>query len=141
VCVLLGLVLGALAGLAGPLPVLALAVVAGATTGLLAGAVLLRLVRHAVGVHRRFTHSLLLAGLLTGGALLLARFGLAALAVVPSALALGLLLHLPGDLVTPAGVPLLYPRSVRLLPRLLAPVGEQLILMAALIAGVLLGAR
>jgi hypothetical protein len=63
------------------------------------------------------------------------------LSILHSQRAWGQWLHLLGDLVTPSGVPLLYPlsdRAVRLLPRSLATIGEPLIACAALLCGAFL---
>jgi membrane-bound metal-dependent hydrolase YbcI (DUF457 family) len=113
----LGVELAALAGLA-----------LGAVLGTLAGRPLLRVLRRAAGGHRRLTHSLVMAGVLLVLALGLTLAGVGEWAIIPAALAWGLALHDLGDVVTPAGLPLLWPLSagtVRL-PRAIARHGETL---------------
>jgi membrane-bound metal-dependent hydrolase YbcI (DUF457 family) len=110
----------------------------GAGVGSLVGYGLLRLIRTAAGGHRRFTHSLVLAAalaLLAGGLFVTVP---GAIWVVPVALAWGIALHVIGDVVTPAGVPLAYPLSsatVRVLPEPLCRMGEPIIGLAALALG------
>lgn len=108
--------------------------------GPLLGTLVLRLVRLVAGGHRRLTHSLVLSLPLALLAALL--WSIQPIwALVVGLLAWGQWLHLVGDLVTPAGVPLLYPlsdRAVCLLPRPLAVLGEPLITLAALLCGALL---
>ena len=118
-----------------------IALTLGTIVGALAGHLLLRLIRRAAGGHRRFTHSLVLAGALalSAGGLWLAH--LAAWALIPGALAWGIIVHDLGDLVTPAGLPLFYPfsdRMVRILPKSIARFGEPIVALAALVAGLLL---
>jgi len=118
-----------------------LAGVAGAVIGSLAGYVLLRLIRRSAGGHRRFTHSLVLAGGLALAAcgLWLAHFG--AWAIIPGALAWGIIMHDLGDVVTVAGVPLLYPlsrQSFRILPEPISRFGEPLAALAASVVGLML---
>ena len=119
----------------------ALAGVAGAVLGSLAGYVLLRLIRRGAGGHRRLTHSLVLAGGLALAAcgLWLAHFG--AWAIIPGALAWGIIMHDLGDVVTVAGVPLLYPlsrQSFRILPEPISRFGEPLAALAASVVGLML---
>lgn len=135
----LGLALGVLAR--GPVWLPLAAGVVGAVAGLLAGWGLLKAIRAAAGGHRRFTHSLVLAGLLAlvGWALAMAGVGLVWL--VPAAFAWGIVLHDVADMVTPAGLPLFHPISswnVRVLPKPLCNHGEALIVVAAAVIGWLL---
>jgi len=118
-----------------------LAVMIGTIIGGMAGYVLLRLIRRAAGGHRRFTHSLVLAAGLALAAcgLWLAHFG--AWAIIPGALAWGIIMHDLGDVVTVAGVPLLYPfsrQSFRILPQPISRFGEPLAALAALVLGLML---
>lgn len=101
------------------------------------GWLLLRLIRIGAGGHRRLTHSLVVGGLLAVLAWVLWRGGQPIWALVPAALAWFQVLHLAGDVVTVAGVPLLYPFSARDfgLPRPLSSVGEALITIVALGVG------
>ncbi|NNJ12223.1 hypothetical protein EKD04_017985 [Chloroflexales bacterium ZM16-3] len=143
VLLLVGLALGIALGILahGPvwLPLAAGAV--GGAAGLLAGRWLLKGIRAAAGGHRRFTHSLVLAGmlaLLAGG---LWRTGMGIGWLIPAAFAWGIVLHDLADLVTPAGLPLLFPlsdASIRVLPEPICRYGEPLIAVAALAAGWLL---
>lgn len=135
----LGLALGCFIG--GPAWVPLAGGVAGAVLGIVAGWGVLKSIRAAAGGHRRFTHSLVLAGLLAalGGALAWAGVGF--LWLIPAAFAWGILLHDIGDLVTPMGLPLAFPfsdRSIRILPEPLCRYGEPLIFLAALAVGWLL---
>lgn len=71
--------------------------------------------------HRGFTHSLLFVALLSIVLAALSHFGILPL-VVCVGLALGCLLHLVGDMMTPSGVPLLMPFSLNnhhILPQIL----------------------
>jgi inner membrane protein len=89
------------------------------------------------GGHRRLTHSLVLSLPLVLLAVVLWSVQPVA-AVGVGLLAWGQWLHLLGDLVTPSGVPLLYPlttRDTHLLPRPLTTIGEPLIASAALLCG------
>jgi membrane-bound metal-dependent hydrolase YbcI (DUF457 family) len=137
---LLGAVLGAAAGWAAGArrlaPGVPLGVELAALTGLALGAAvgagagrpLLLALRHTAGGHRRLTHSLVLAGGLLALAVAVALLGAPEWAIVPAALAWGLALHDLGDVVTPAGLPLLWPLRegpVRL-PRAVARHGEKL---------------
>jgi len=101
------------------------------------GLFVLKSIRSAAGGHRRLTHSLVLAGALAGGAALLWEpLALPWLALLPAALAWGLVLHDIGDIVTPSGVPLLWPlsgQSIRVLPRPLSNVGEGVVGLTAAI--------
>ncbi|HEX6288256.1 MAG TPA: metal-dependent hydrolase [Herpetosiphonaceae bacterium] len=101
------------------------------------GWLLLRLIRVGAGGHRRLTHSLVVGGLLAVLAEVLWRGDQPVWALVPAALAWFQGLHLIGDLVTPSGVPLMYPISARDvgLPRPLSSVGESLITIVALGVG------
>jgi membrane-bound metal-dependent hydrolase YbcI (DUF457 family) len=124
--------------------------VAGAIGGLLVGLVggswlgyqVLIGIRNAAGGHRRFTHSLVLAVGLTGLAVGLWWLALDWLALIPLALAWGLVLHVIGDIVTPSGVPLLWPfssRSVRVFPDgTPAGAGEAAVALGATVGLVLL---
>lgn len=105
--------------------------------GPLLGWLLLRLIRIGAGGHRRLTHSLVVGGLLAALAVVLWRGGQPIWAIVPAALVWFQVLHLIGDVVTVAGVPLLYPFSTRDvgLPRPFAVVGEALITVIALFVG------
>jgi membrane-bound metal-dependent hydrolase YbcI (DUF457 family) len=99
----------------------------GAVIGGFLASVLLRGIRTAAGGHRRLTHSFILAGMFAAiaGALVVA--GLPIWAQLPAALAWGIVLHDLGDVVTPAGVPVLYPlseRDLHLLPEPLRGGGE-----------------
>ena len=150
VIVIITALLGAMGGwlwgqapCAPPVPA-ALLALAGALLGLLVGPLLggpvLRLIHTASGGHRHLTHSLSLA-LVLGAA---AAAGWAAhsygLAVLPAALMWGELLHLIGDVVTPAGVPLWYPFSRRAfrLPHPISHFGERLVFVGALAVGAFL---
>lgn len=118
-----------------------IALTLGTIVGALAGHLLLRAIRRAAGGHRRLTHSPLLALVfaLIGGALWLGHLG--AWALIPAALAWGILVHDIGDLVTPAGLPLLYPfssKSFRVLPEPICRFGEPIVALAASIAGLML---
>lgn len=138
--VALGVAVGVLAG--GPvwLPLAAGAV--GGLAGLLAGWGLLKGIRAAAGGHRRFTHSLVLAGLLAALAWALASFGAGLVWLLPAAFAWGIVLHDLADVVTPAGLQLFHPVSslnVRVLPKPICYYGEPLVFLAAgVIAWVLL---
>lgn len=134
--VALGVAVGVLAG--GPvwLPLAASAV--GGVVGLVAGWGLLKGIRAAAGGHRRFTHSLVLAGLLAALAWALAAAGLGLVWLVPAAFAWGIVLHDIADVVTPAGLPLFWPFSsytVRVLPKPLCNYGEALIVLTAGVVG------
>ncbi|HEU4325404.1 MAG TPA: metal-dependent hydrolase [Roseiflexaceae bacterium] len=146
VLTVLGFGLGCWLGLGGPYPgvsltgpgLLVVSALAGTVVGALLAAVFLQGVRTAAGGHRRGTHSLVLAGVMGLAALGLRWFGLDMPAFVLLALVWGLCWHVVGDVVTPAGVPLLYPfsdRDVRLLPRPLARFGEPLIGLVTLAIG------
>jgi membrane-bound metal-dependent hydrolase YbcI (DUF457 family) len=105
--------------------------------GPLLGMEVLRLIRTMAGGHRRLTHALVLSLPLALLAMLLWSVQPVA-AVAVGLLAWGQWLHLLGDLVTPSGVPLLYPlttRDTHLLPRPLTTIGEPLIASAALLCG------
>jgi membrane-bound metal-dependent hydrolase YbcI (DUF457 family) len=150
VIVIVTVILGALGGWlwgqsdsSPPLPALALAL-AGAALGLLAGPLLggpvLRLVHKASGGHRHLTHSLTLALVLGVAAWLGWLLHSYWLAIVPAALVWGELLHLIGDVVTPAGVPLWYPfsRHWARLPHPISVFGEPLVFAGALAVGAFL---
>lgn len=137
--VVLGMAVGVLTG--GPvwLPLAAGAV--GGAVGLVAGWGLLKGIRAAAVGHRRLTHSFLLAGILATLAWALALSGLGLVWLVPAALAWGIITHCAADVVTPAGVPLLFPissASIRVLPKPLCNYGEALIFLAAGVVGWLL---
>lgn len=137
--VALGVALGALAG--GPvwLPLAAGAV--GGAVGLLAGWGLLKGIRAAAGGHRRLTHSFVLAGLLALLAWGLASSGMGLVWLIPAAFAWGIVTHCAADVVTPAGVPLLFPISnatIRVLPEPVCRYGEALIFIAAAVIAWLL---
>lgn len=108
-----------------------------ALLGPLLGWLVLRLIRLGAGGHRRLTHSALLGALFAGLAFALWRNGQPVWALVPAALAYGQALHNLGDLVTPAGVPLLYPLSSRDvgLPRPFSQFGETLVTIIAIGVG------
>jgi membrane-bound metal-dependent hydrolase YbcI (DUF457 family) len=117
----------------------------GALAGLLIGSLLaillLKGIRLAAGGHRRLTHSLVVGGLLAALAGALGVSGVATVAFVLGALAWGQVLHLLGDIVTPAGVPVLYPfsgRDLRVLPSGLARFGEQIAGVSALLLAYML---
>lgn len=65
------------------------------------------------------------------------RIGQPVWAIVPAALVWGQCLHVLGDLVTPAGVPLLYPISGKDvgLPRPFSTYGESIATVVAIICG------
>ncbi len=104
--------------------------------GAVLGASIPPLMRWFAGGHRRFTHSLTAVGVL--GVLAVPLFLLwycgdtrrawwTWLWLMPAAMGWGIVAHLPGDLVTPAGVPLLYPfrrTAFHLLPRFWRRRGE-----------------
>jgi membrane-bound metal-dependent hydrolase YbcI (DUF457 family) len=129
--------------LAGAAPLLGLAGGIALGMGLigpLLGLQVLRAIRTMAGGHRRLTHSLVLSLPLALLAVLLWSVQPVA-AVGVGLLAWGQWLHLLGDLVTPSGVPLLYPlttRDTHLLPRPLTTIGEPLIASAALLCGAFL---
>ncbi len=108
-----------------------------ALLGPLLGWPLLRLIRIGAGGHRRLTHSALLGGAFGALATILWQMGQPAWALVPGALVWGQFLHVLGDIVTPAGVPLLYPISTRDvgLPRPFSTYGESIATLVAIIAG------
>lgn len=140
--VALGVALSTLAAGPGWLPPAAGAV--GGAVGLLAGWGLLKGIRAAAGGHRRLTHSFVLAGLLALLAWGLASSGLGLVWLVPAAFAWGIVTHCAADVVTPAGVPLLFPlssASIRVLPAPLCRYGEALITLAAGLVGWLLLTR
>lgn len=139
VMIVLGLALtGAVAyALRLPMQLLAVYIVAGAVAGMAAGTWLLRGIRRAAGGHRRLTHSLVVTMVLLALAGGLGATDFGGWALVPAALAWGQLLHLLGDLPTPAGVPLFYPFSKQRfgLPRPIASYGELLAVCCALLVG------
>lgn len=122
----------------GTILAIALGVIGGAAAGVIIGDGFLRLIRTAAGGHRRFTHSLVLAGVLAFLAMALNLTMDSVLWIVPAGLAWGIVLHVVGDVVTPSGVPLFYPFSsfnVRVLPEPICKLGEPLIIIVALAAG------
>ena len=146
--VVVTLACGGLAGLAASAGRLPIALWAGAAgigllVGWVIGYVLLRVIRRAAGGHRRFTHSLVLAGLLAALAFGLWQASLGAWAIIPAGLAWGIVLHDLGDIVTTSGVPLMYPfsdQAVRVLPEPICRMGELLAgATACLVGGVLVG--
>lgn len=109
--------------------------------GPLMGFLVLRIIRRAAGGHRRLTHSLVLAAVLAGLAFVFWRVGQGTWALVPAALAWSIVIHDIGDIVTPAGVPLIWPLSthdVRVLPRPLCQFGEPIVAVVTLAIGFLL---
>jgi membrane-bound metal-dependent hydrolase YbcI (DUF457 family) len=108
--------------------------------GPLLSTLVLRLIRFGAGGHRRLTHSLVVAALLVAIAWILWTGGYLLWAVLPGPLAYAIVVHDIGDVVTPAGVPILYPFSKRDvgLPRPLSTFGEPLILLVAVGVGALL---
>ncbi|HEU5098983.1 MAG TPA: metal-dependent hydrolase [Roseiflexaceae bacterium] len=83
----------------------------------------------------------MLAGVLAAVAVIVWRFIGAPWALLPGALAWGIVLHDVADLVTPHGIPLFYPisdRDFHILPESLRHFGEPIIAGVALVAGVLL---
>jgi membrane-bound metal-dependent hydrolase YbcI (DUF457 family) len=116
----------------------------GAVCGSFVGTLVLKLIREAAGGHRRLTHSLIVGMGLGLGAYVAYRFSFDFFALGFAALAWGQIVHILGDIVTPAGVPVLYPlssRDLRILPHWLARFGELLIgSLAVLLALILLRA-
>ena len=138
VCSAVGLVLGGWLGLLTAATWMVPGAVVGIIGGHLLGKLGVRGVRMAAGGHRRLTHSLVLAAALAAISVTLWRAGTLHAALVPGALAWAIGIHLIGDVVTVAGVPVLYPLSsyrVRVLPTVLARVGEGIIAGVALILG------
>ncbi len=107
--------------------------VGAAVIGPVLGYLLLRLIRIGAGGHRRLTHSAVLGGVFAVLAVTLWRMGQPVWAIVPAALVWGQLLHVLGDVVTPTGVPLLYPISGKDvgLPRPFSTYSETLITVVA----------
>lgn len=149
VCSLLGVGLGLWVGFSRPPRQLPLSwtawfvavLLVGMFAGALIGLLIPQVIRRAAGGHRQLTHSVLVGAILVLAGALLLWLGFASLVIVPTALAWGLAWHVVGDLVTPAGVPLLVPFSdqrVRVLPRPLARFGEPIIALLALVAAWLL---
>lgn len=127
VIALAGMALGALAGSLFSLVWLIVGIGIGAVVGSLLGAALVRGIRLAAGGHRRLTHSLVLAAAFVALGIGVMTTVDPRWAVIPFALAWGIVMHDLGDVVTPAGVPLLYPLSskdVRLLPEPICRAGE-----------------
>jgi membrane-bound metal-dependent hydrolase YbcI (DUF457 family) len=120
---------------------LAAGFVAGAVIGRIAGGLILPIIRILSGGHRRLTHSVLVGAALIVAAGVMYAMGLEALTWPPLALAWGQYLHLAGDVVTPGGVPLLYPlwgRDIRVLPYGIARFGELIVGCTALLLGLIL---
>jgi membrane-bound metal-dependent hydrolase YbcI (DUF457 family) len=140
---LLGLVLGFLAGLRSDVPgvplrgvaLLAVASLVGLFVGALVGRLIPRGVQLAAGGHRGLTHSLLVGAILGVAGLALDRQGLPVLGVVPLALAWGLVCHVVGDVVTPAGIKPLLPVSDWTLRLPLGRFGEPIIALVAIVVG------
>lgn len=117
--------------------------------GALLGASIPPLMRWLAGGHRRFTHSLTAVAvlLLLAGLLFLPwyvgdtrRAWWTWLWLVPAAMGWGIVAHLPGDLVTPAGVPLLYPfrrTAFHLLPKFGRRKGERWAVRLSVLVAVL----
>ena len=95
----------------------------------------LKHLRIFAGGHRYGTHSLVITSMLVLAGIIIQPHLPAATFVLLS-IVWGQILHLIGDVVTPAGVPIFYPlsyRRVRVLPRSIAQHGEFIIAIAALI--------
>jgi membrane-bound metal-dependent hydrolase YbcI (DUF457 family) len=134
---LLGVGLGLALPVVGGLPpwMIAAGALIGIGVGWMAGTLLLRSIRLGAGGHRRLTHSLVLSLPLAGLAAYGVTAGWGAWALLPAALAWGQWLHLLADIVTPGGVPILFPfsdRDLRILPEPLCRFGEPLIALSAL---------
>lgn len=118
----------------------ALCLIVGTIVGSGLGWLLLRLIRAGAGGHRAGTHSIWFGGglLLAAAALHLA--GITHVALGALTLAWGWALHIPGDIVTPAGWRPLAPFSTVALrlPRPMARYGETMIATAAVLVGLLL---
>jgi membrane-bound metal-dependent hydrolase YbcI (DUF457 family) len=131
------------AGLRGDVPgvplrgvaLLAVASLAGLLVGALVGRLIPRGVQLAAGGHRGLTHSLLVGAILAAAGLALDRQGLPVLGVVPLALAWGLVCHVVGDVVTPAGIRPLLPISDWTLRLPLGRFGEPIIALVAIVVG------
>jgi len=108
--------------------------------GPLVGRSVLHGIRYGAGGHRRLTHSFVLGAILAGGAYMLWQWSYSVWGIVFGSLAWGLGLHVIGDIVTVAGVPLLFPFSHKRvgLPLRIARYGEVLVTCAALGIGYLL---
>lgn len=130
--IILALVLAV--GLELPLQWIAVYAAVGMVVGKLAGWLLLKAIRTAAGGHRRLTHSLPLTGVLLLGTVALWSLGYGAWSLIPLAVAWGQVLHVLGDLPTPAGVPLFYPFSKQDfgLPQPLSSFGEGLAAISAI---------
>lgn len=121
-----------------PLTIAIAGLFVGAALGMFVGKAVLMLIRGAAGGHRRLTHSLLVGAALGVGAYAAHRFSFDFLALGLVALAWGQFLHILGDIVTPAGVPVLYPlsgRDLRVLPKAIAPFGEAIVGVVAVAIG------
>ena len=135
----LGLALPVVRGL--PFWMIGAGAIIGMIVGWLAGMLLLRSIRLGAGGHRRLTHSFVLSLPLALVAVYGAGQGWGAWALLPAALAWGQWLHILADIVTPGGVPVLFPfsdRDLRILPEPVCRFGEPLIALAALGLGWLL---
>lgn len=110
----------------------------GLVIGRLLAVIALRMIRRSSGGHRRLTHSLIVAVVLGAGGWWW--YQTSVLGVIPLGLAYAILVHDLGDVVTPMGVPLLYPLSRRSfgVPMPLAAMGEGLISAVAIISGFVL---
>jgi hypothetical protein len=117
----------------------ALGAIVGLFVGLIIGGwsalLLLKGIRSLAGGHRRLTHSLVLgAGLFALAWALWFVLGAGWLALIPLALAWGQLLHVVGDVVTPSGVPLLWPlieTPLRVFPTGTGKTGEMAVALLA----------
>lgn len=115
--------------------------IVGAILGSIAGKALVMLIRRAAGGHRRLTHSAIVGAGLALAAYATARSGIGVLSLGLGALAWGQFLHVLGDIVTPSGVPVLYPlskRDLRIFPKWIAGFGEAIAAIIAVGIGYLL---
>jgi membrane-bound metal-dependent hydrolase YbcI (DUF457 family) len=115
--------------------------IVGAILGSIAGKALVMLIRRAAGGHRRLTHSAVVGAGLMLAAYATARSGLGVISLALAALAWGQFLHILGDIVTPSGVPILYPfdkHDLRIMPKWLGGFGEAIAAIIAVGLGYLL---